>query len=272
MPASLAASQYQAEVVSVYWQLAILGYQLQSVTPLGSMTPLGSGLQTLIGGLESLTRSDPAVGLLLVQLQQAGDSAPTAESLVARVVLLNRLLAYLTRVDPSAARRLAPTLPALHTLLIDLLLAANRGGALTRSQLSAAYSLAFGVPRPLVALAGADAVLRGAASVALAVQSLEQSSAQAVSGATVKRSGTARTASASASASVGRVPDMSPRPLAGGAAATASGGIASGAPAAVALLALLAVWLLHALLPGRAVLDLVPWRSTLLASRLERPG
>jgi hypothetical protein len=58
---------------------------------------------------------------------------------------------------------------------------------------------------------------------------------------------------------------------AGGGASTSSGGAGAGASAA-AVLALAGVCLLGALLPGRLRLDPFPWRSALLASRLERPG
>jgi len=57
---------------------------------------------------------------------------------------------------------------------------------------------------------------------------------------------------------------------AGGPSAGGSGGAAGGIAAAVLALAALAV--LRGFLPGLLALDVVPWRSALLAFRLERPG
>ena len=57
---------------------------------------------------------------------------------------------------------------------------------------------------------------------------------------------------------------------AGGPSAGGSGGAAGGIAAAV--LALVALTLLRGFLPGLLALDVVPWRSALLAFRLERPG
>ena len=57
---------------------------------------------------------------------------------------------------------------------------------------------------------------------------------------------------------------------AGGPSAGGSGGAAGGIAAAV--LALAALALLRGFLPGLLALDVVPWRSALLAFRLERPG
>ncbi len=65
-------------------------------------------------------------------------------------------------------------------------------------------------------------------------------------------------------------PPISPTLPASAAASGAGGGLAAGA--AGALLMAAALWLLQALLPGRLALDLFPWKSTLLALRLERPG
>jgi hypothetical protein len=58
----------------------------------------------------------------------------------------------------------------------------------------------------------------------------------------------------------------------GGAVSPAGGGGGAAGAAAAALLALAAVALLRALLPGLLAVDLLPWRSALLAFRLERPG
>ncbi len=57
---------------------------------------------------------------------------------------------------------------------------------------------------------------------------------------------------------------------AGGPSAGGSGGAAGGIAAAILVLAALA--LVRGFLPGLLALDVVPWRSALLAFRLERPG
>jgi hypothetical protein len=77
--------------------------------------------------------------------------------------------------------------------------------------------------------------------------------------------------SASGSASAGVVVPSFPAPPAVGAPGIASAGVGVGG-AALALLALAAICLLPALLRGHVALDLFRWQSTLLTSRLERPG
>jgi hypothetical protein len=72
------------------------------------------------------------------------------------------------------------------------------------------------------------------------------------------------------------VPDAPPPsrtapPIGGGAAAAGSGGLGSAAPPAAPGLSALAL-VLATILLARFSLDLARWRSTLLASRLERPG
>jgi hypothetical protein len=57
----------------------------------------------------------------------------------------------------------------------------------------------------------------------------------------------------------------------GGPSNSASGGTATGV-AFVALIAGAILWLALALLPSRLSIDLLPWRSALFSSRLERPG
>ncbi len=69
-----------------------------------------------------------------------------------------------------------------------------------------------------------------------------------------------------------QVPDVASAPLSGGAPSGATPGAVGAGAAAGALLAVAFVWLLYGLLPGRLTLDLFPWQSALLASRLERPG
>ena len=61
-------------------------------------------------------------------------------------------------------------------------------------------------------------------------------------------------------------------PVGGGAAAAGSGGIGSGAPPVAPAFTALALLALATILLARFSLDLASWRSTLLPSRLERPG
>jgi hypothetical protein len=72
------------------------------------------------------------------------------------------------------------------------------------------------------------------------------------------------------------VPDAPPPartapPIGGGAAAAGAGGVGSFAPPAAPAFAAFAL-VLATILLARFSLDLARWRSTLLASRLERPG
>jgi len=253
--------------VTAYYALTALGDQ--------SLAALGPRLQTLIARVQSLTRSDPAVSSLLAQLAQPGSATPTVGSLMRRAVLLSLLLNSLTRTGSSAARNLASTLPALHALLVDLLLAANRGAVLIGAQYWRSNGRGAEILRPLVALApgaGPDTVLARAATIAPAAQGYEQSPAQAASGPTERRSGMARLGPPPTAASVREIRATSAPLLVGGGTGTVNGGMASAVPAAVALLTTIAVWLLRAVCGGRVMLDVFPGRSTLLAARLERPG
>ncbi|MBV9422037.1 MAG: hypothetical protein JOZ98_03930 [Solirubrobacterales bacterium] len=65
---------------------------------------------------------------------------------------------------------------------------------------------------------------------------------------------------------------MGSAPFSGAAPSGATAGAVGAGAAAGALLAVSFVWLLYGLLTGRLTLDLFPWQSALLASRLERPG
>ncbi len=96
-----AASRYQAEVASIFRQLAALGSQLQVVTLLGPR------LQTLIVRLESLTLIDPALSPLIARLQGAlaemqSGVRPVAEPLSSSraAVDLMRPLLELPAADP----------------------------------------------------------------------------------------------------------------------------------------------------------------------------
>lgn len=260
--------------------------------------PFDAGLQALIVRLVSLTQTDPTISPLLAVLQAPPDSTPTVGSLVARVMLLDRLLARLTRVDPLAARRLALALPALHALVSHLLLAAlpsdwlrgseplsnsnalvktrqpagGRGSTPTNDQTS---NTAIDFLRPDGAPSGVDAVLAVGAGPTLTAQSSGQSFVPPSPEAIHQQSRRAGMAHGRSSASVSgrKASPVTAPPVGGGAVAgSASGGIGAAAPAAVALLAVLAAWLLDTFLSGRVPLDLVPRRATLLASRLERPG
>ena len=79
---------------------------------------------------------------------------------------------------------------------------------------------------------------------------------------------------ASAAGAIAPVSPSVPASLPPGGAGSAGAGAGSGpaGAAAVALLALAAVALLRTLLPGLMTLDLLPWRSAVLASPPDRPG
>lgn len=243
------------------------------VNQLPAAAPLVPVVQTIVTQLQVLSQSDPRVSEVLLQLQELDGSAPTAGSLVAKVALLSRLLAYLTRTDPNAAKQLAATLPALRALLTELR-AANDAGLLTNVQLPSTSALLLGGPAGSapVLLAGPEDSAPGAISYPSVAMTYEQSYEQAAAAATDKHPAApgGSLPSTSVLTPVGS-PISSPAP-ASGAGPAAGGGIGSGAPA-IALLAMMALSLLYLVqMPGRLNLDLAPWRSTLLASRLERPG
>ncbi len=105
--------------------------------------------------------------------------------------------------------------------------------------------------------------LGGGGSAALAMQA---TSATAQRARTLSRRHAHRLPASSADAD----PPLLSSPLAAGGAAAAGTGTGLGATPML-LLAALALWLLS-LLPGRVSLELLAWRSTLFALRLERPG
>jgi hypothetical protein len=249
------------------WQLVVLQ------DPLGTATPLRQELQTLIARIEALTRGDPAASALLRQLQQGSNTTPTDRSLVARFVLLNRLVASLS-TDPLLAPRLAPVLPSLRHL-VTALLRAEKKGALGGWMLWTGWQLSGrGNPDPVLSGLGTLLVPPWASASPAGVgswapgQGLERSSKRGSASASQVRERPEMPRPVPQSVALPAPPPSTPLPE-GGAAVGASGGIGSAAPA-IALLAMLSVWLLT--FSQRVVLDLVPWRSTLLSSRLERPG
>jgi hypothetical protein len=228
--------------------------------------------------LKRLTHTDPAAVQILLTLH-VGQAARTVQSLVGRVMLLNQLVEYLTHVDPAAARRLGSALPVLHQLLFDLIVSAGNGTGITVaarvpivSALGHGYGGVLSPTHRLLQLLAADGVVTPFTTTSWAPGSPAHSSSSVGvriigGGATIKRP-----AAATASGSVA-APAVLPPPLAGGAPAGVSGGVSSGVGASTALIAsLLTVSLLYALLGERVVLTLFPWRSRLLATRLERPG
>jgi hypothetical protein len=74
------------------------------------------------------------------------------------------------------------------------------------------------------------------------------------------------------SAATATAPPRVPVPRAVGAPSIATSAGAGVGAGALALMALAIICLLPALLPGRVALDQFRWQSTLLTSRLERPG
>jgi hypothetical protein len=250
-----------------------LGNQMNALTgnQLSAMSPLGPGLQTLIARIETLTASDPTARAILAQLQQLSGVSPTAATTVERAVLLNRLLTYLSRTDPVAAKRLAPALPAFQALVLGLM-RAQHNGLLAGGLMSGGYGLSILGGSALSVSTPVPASIRFASFSGLmasspAGQSTAVQSGQASGAVMHKRSGVAIHLPAPASAPV----PPAPAPLSGGGGAAAGGGGVGSAAPAIALLAALVVWALN-FFSGRVDLDLAPWRTTLLASRLERPG
>jgi hypothetical protein len=260
-------SQYQAEVATICLQLAVLGTQLQS------FNSLAPALQPLIAGIEALTQGDPAITPLLAVLQGTASSVPTVASLVARMVLLDQLLSRLKLIDPAAAHRLARALPALHALVAGLVQAATDSGVLPGSALTDPLAPTQ-VLQPALAVLGTDAALAGGEGPTATAQATGLTLADRAQDTVRRHSDHARAADVStpAPAAVRQVAPIPSAPLGGGVLGSASGGLGSAAPAAVALLAVLAVWLLDTLLSGRIALDLIPRRTALLALRQERPG
>jgi hypothetical protein len=283
-------SQQRADIVRAAWQLAVLGDQLAVLAdPLAAVPSLGPSIQSLIARLASLSLADPAAASLLVQLQQVSAAPPSIGSLVARIVLLNRLLDVLARTDPLAAQRLAIALPALDTMVMDVLRAQGNGAVVGSigPDGSASWQAAPGAPlfssvvspalaQTLRVLAGAlEPPLRDGLEPSVQREAAVLAPGQFVgpdpgrSDDRVLRAGAGAGSAATAPASAPLAPAPS-GPFRGGAATSASGGIGSAAPA-MALVAVLAVWGMS-FFSNRLDLDLAPWRSTLLASRLERPG
>jgi hypothetical protein len=258
------ASELQAQVVSLCWQLAVLGSQVPALTPLVSQ------LQTLIVGFEGLNGADPAVSSLLAQLQRVSDLPATSGSVLTRAMLLEHLLARLIQADPVAASRLAPALPALHVLLGDLPFVSTPAGDLGVVQPKGIYGGTASV-LPSLAWAALDGLRLGGVPAALpAPDVVAQPSVrnrQSVENARARPSRRAAVTASSQAAS----PDALTPPR-DGIVASSSGGIGSAAPAAVALLVVLTAWLVDAVIGGRLRFDLKPPRATLLAARLERPG
>jgi hypothetical protein len=206
-------------------------------------------------------------------LEQLSGSAPSVNSTVERAILLNRLLDYLNQNDPTAAKALGSALPAFEALVMGLVQAqAQNGGSMIGTAITGSYALAvIGGP----SLVPGNQVL-GLAHVAsfsdvissgTVVQSAGLNRNQSIGSAMHKRSGLGTHVAPPASAPVPPLPALF---SGGGASAAGGGGIGSAAPA-IALLAALIVWALN-FFSGRIDLDFAPWRTTLLASRLERPG
>jgi hypothetical protein len=230
--AGLPKLELRADVASASWPPALLGDQLSRV-PF-----LGPPLQGLLARIETSARDNPGIGMFVVPPPQGHHSSRQLGSVSRPAVSTHRL----------APQR--PSLPAGQQSSSD---AVNRSGMLR-------------------ALAGGDAALPAAVSLATTAQSLDQSSTSAAQ--TVpshRRSPHASSRAVGSSVFVSLAPPVSSSLPAGAAAGGASGGVGAGA-AAAALLAVAALWLLHALLPGRLALDLSPWKSTMLDLRLERPG
>ena len=235
--AGLSVRQLQAEIAGESWPQPILGTQLSAAAA------LGPELQSLLARIEKFAQDGAGTKPLVLPSPPGGGSASQRESV-------------LTPAGETSWR------------------AATRAGAEAGGQLpigDVASSRTW-------TLVGTDRATTAAASVPQSARATAQLRANAVP--TIpsrRRADKARRASPSTSGAVDSLATVGggpPVPSSGPASASgssASGGVGVGA-AAAALLAVAAIWLLNALLPGRLALDLFPWRSTMFAFRLERPG
>ncbi len=260
--AYLEGLQQQASLISTDWELVSLGSQIGALNgvTLPTSAPLGPELQSLIVKLRALSASDPSAQAILVSLQELGSAAPTSSSTIERIILLNRLLNDLARVDPKAAQALASTLPAFDTLVRGLIqdernpFLASPGATLP----AGSSPLAIGEP-----LGAAVLLAAGEFATEPVVTPISPSN------------GLARKVTHSASplpappSPVAPVP--LPAPIGGGGSSAAGAGGAASASSTVLSVAGLNLPRLNSV-AQRLELDLAPWRSMLLASRLERPG
>jgi hypothetical protein len=108
------SSATRTAVARMYQQLRVIEHQPAEANPLGSV------LGALVKQLTTLTsiRLTAQPGL---SVQISTGSVPPAASLVKRIQALRHLLAGLARINPAYARRLAPTLTLLQSLLAKLL-------------------------------------------------------------------------------------------------------------------------------------------------------
>ena len=258
-----------ATVATVVHELAALGNQL------GTVAVLDARLQRLIVVVVSLTGLDSVVSSLLAQLEQAGNSAPTVGSLVAKVVLLDRLLRHLARVNPAAARRLASALPELRKLMTKLLSSARHAGMPALPGPLSTSQAAANMLEPLVGKMDprADTSLSGALQGSPVLVAAETPPVQALSPVLHTRAtGSSSVRHSSRSGSGRTTSPLSSPPLTGGGVGSASGGLGAAAGAAGGMLVVSAMWLLNTFFCRRTELDLVPRRAAFLAARPERPG
>ena len=237
--ATLLDRQAQADNASASWPVR------GASNPLSAVAALGPELQSLIALLEKSVRDGQPSAVVLGPSPQA---APSPQADAARSQPTSPDAAPLSKRLAEAG---APALPVAHLVIPDAQTSWGLGCA------GRAGPVAIVTP-PLPGLP------QGSTQVAVAVAGHQRSGVR-------RRSSRANSAPVGSSITVAGAPPL-PTPLPGGAAASgAIGGVGVGA-AAAALLALAALWLLTALLPGRLTLDLFPWQSTMLALRLERPG
>lgn len=231
-------------------QLLVLANQLHANDPLRpALTGSIRGLWLLLSG--GVTGSAPAA-------QPTIRGMPTVASLMARIASLHRLLTNLTRVDPSAARRLAPTLYVLHALL-DALLRGHRHDALARP-------IAPGLPTPPTLVP-----FQATAAVAFAPQSVEESAADtddASAEAGPRTSGVHSTTILTHEPPAALRPAPVLRPATSG---PASGAPPSTAPATGAVVTAAGLGLAPKLSSSRLALEFLHWQSAFVAGRLERP-
>jgi hypothetical protein len=185
---------------------------------------------------------------------------------------MQRMLAELKRLEPSAAARLAPTVRLLHSVLAALLRSYRSdtltqpnglGFALTGLMLTAA---GHGNPIPQAAIVPAGPG-SGASASETAVYAYAEGGGASTGLMHAWHRSAARATTVSAAA--GRRLAKAVRPAT---SAPASGPLPASAPATGALVITLAVCLSYTLSSTRLALGGVPWRSALPADPLDRPG
>jgi hypothetical protein len=251
------------QVAGTYQQLQALANQASR------QAPLRPALVASIRALQSLVDTTIVSGSTPGQQPVA---VPTISSLVARVAAMQRMLAELRRLEPSAAARLAPTVRLLHAVLAALLRSYRSdtlmhpnglGFALTGLGLTVA---GHGDPMPRAAIVPTGPG-SGAAAPEAAVYAYAEGGGAPTGLMHARHQSAAR--ATTVSAADGRRLAKAVRPAT---SAPGSSPLPASAPATGALVIAVAVCLRYTLSSSRLALAGVSWRSALPADLLDRPG